>query len=126
MTTKTSKSVLEQLAATVSVKTRDRFEEQSAQGIVNPIVLAELMGVRPQMLYQYISKGKLPVLEGHEQPVGTNSTQKKVIDLAVANAFAEGYLSRKVEREAKRQAKIEAELAGEGESQEPVEAEIEA
>lgn len=107
-------NTLDQLAATVpNQKIKDRYAEQKAAGIVNPIVLAALMDVKPQMLYQYINKGKLPVVEGHDTPVGFNSTQKKVIDLAVAERFATAYFERKVAREVARAAKIEAELAGE-------------
>ncbi len=63
-----------------------------------------------QMVYNYLRKGKFTEAEN---AVGSNSTQKKVIDLGEANAWAQGYLDRKVEREAKAQAKLEADLAGE-------------
>lgn len=108
--TSTNKSTLEQLAENARPHIQARFAAQSAEGVVNPIVLAELLGVRPQMIYNYLGKGKFTEVE---DAVGSNSTQKKVIRLDEANTFAQGYLDRKVVRETKAKAKIEAELAGE-------------
>jgi len=78
-----------------------RFRAQYDEGIVNPVVLAALLKVRPQMIYNYIKQGKLP-----EQ---YNETQKMVIPWATAVEFARAYLNRK----ATKAAKIAAELQGE-------------
>lgn len=99
----TELSVLEQLAEHTDDRTKARFAEQSANGVVNPIVLATLLDVRPQMIYNYIAKGKF---SQEENAVGSNNTQKKVIDLREANTWAAAYL---VKRQAKAD-KIEAEL----------------
>jgi len=102
-------SVLDQLASEVDPKTQARYEEQKANGVVNPIVLAKLLGVRPQMIYNYIAKGYIVSSEDDVQAIGSNNTQKKTIDLNVAEGFARKQIDK---REAK-QARIEAELAGE-------------
>jgi len=109
MSTKTL-STLEALATEADAKTQARFAEQSAQGVVNPIVLANLLGVRPQMIYNYIRKGKF---SQEEAAFGENNTQKIVIQLNEANAFALAYTDRKVARETAAAEKIAAELAGE-------------
>jgi hypothetical protein len=101
-------SALEELAKTASKPTRERFAEQAKEGVVNPIVLAALLGVRPQMIYNYLRKGKFSEVEG---AVGQNSTQKKVIRLDEANAFAQQYSTRKIERETKAAEKVKAELS---------------
>lgn len=88
---------------------RERYESQKANGVINPIVLATLLGVKPQMIYNYIRKGKFS-----EVTVENNSTQKRVLHYGEANTWAATYL----ERKATRQAKIEAELKGEGTDQE--------
>jgi len=80
----------------------DRFELQAENKVVNPIVLADLLDVRPQMIYNYIRKGKITTTER------TNSTQKITIPLEVAQAFAQAYLLKK----GLKAAKIQAELAG--------------
>lgn len=103
-------SVLETLASEADARTQARFAEQSAQGVVNPIVLANLLGVRPQMIYNYIRKGKF---SQEENAFGENNTQKIVIQLDEANAFALAYTDRKVAREAAHAEKVAAELAGE-------------
>jgi len=105
----TAQSTLEALAGSAPKKVQDRFNEQAAEGVVNPIVLAQLLGVRPQMIYNYLRKGKFSEVEG---AIGTNSTQKKVIRLDEANTFAQGYTARKVERETKAAEKVAAELEG--------------
>ena len=103
----------------VSETTKARYAAQKAEGIVNPIVLANLLDVRPQMIYNYIRKGKFTASHDengnpiNEHVFGTNNTQKKVIALDEANTFAQGYLDRKVAREEKKAAQIEAELRGE-------------
>jgi hypothetical protein len=108
--TSTAKSTLEQLAENAPANVQKRFAEQAAEGVVNPIVLAQLVGVRPQMVYNYISKGKFSQAE---DAFGTNNTGKKVINLDEANTWAQGYLDRKVTRETKEAEKVAAELAGE-------------
>jgi hypothetical protein len=81
--------------------TNQRLQEQLTSDVVNPIELARFLNCRPQMVYQYVRKGKIAR--------DTNNTQKIVIPRAVAVAFAQGYLNRK----AVKAAKVEAELAGE-------------
>jgi hypothetical protein len=102
-------TVLDQLADALPKgdKNRGRYNEQKAEGVVNPIVLAALLGVRPQMIYQYLSKGKFTE---DESTISQNSTQKKVIKLDEANTWAAGYTERKVAKEAAKAAKVEAEL----------------
>jgi len=96
--TEEATSVLEELAA----KSKNlRYAAQAEEGVIAPGVLAELLGIRPQMVYNYMSKGKI-------KNVTSTVTQKKVIALEDAEAFAAGYLARKVEREAK----IDEELNG--------------
>jgi len=88
--TENKQGVLEALAA----KSKNlRYVEQAEQGVIAPGVLAELLGIRPQMVYNYMSKGKI-------KNVTSTVTQKKVIALEDAEAFAAGYLARKEEREA--------------------------
>lgn len=79
----------------------DRLHVQLKDGVVNPIELARAIGVRPQMIYNYIRTGKISA-------VRQNNTQKLFIPEAVAYDFASKYLSRK----AKKQNEIEAQLAG--------------
>lgn len=119
MTTKknTQHTTLSQLAEALSTSdpnTYRRFVEQHEQGVINPIVLAKVMGIRPQMVYNYISKGKFSVVDESGELVAShakqNSTQKKVLDFEEANTWATQYFERKVERETKA-----AELAGETE-----------
>jgi hypothetical protein len=66
----------------------ERLVAQKEQGIVNPIILARALNVRPQMIYNYIREGRIA-------SVTDNNTQKKVIPYSVALAFAQGYLNRK-------------------------------
>jgi hypothetical protein len=77
-----------------------RYEEQKAEGVINPIVLAQCLDIRPQMIYNYIGKGKIKAAE--------NSTGKKVIAFEDGVTFAQMYLDRKV----KADMKVKAELAG--------------
>lgn len=107
-------STLDTLAQTAPAHVRARYEAQRDQSVVNPIVLAQLLSVgsekpvKPQMIYNYLRKGKFTQ---NPEAIGQNSTQKKVIDLGEANAFAQGYVSRRVARESEQAAKIAAELA---------------
>jgi type IV secretory pathway VirJ component len=66
----------------------ERFAKQAEQEVVNPIVLAGLIGCRPQMVYSYIRKGRIA-------GVKDNNTQKLVIPLAEAQRWANEYLQRK-------------------------------
>jgi hypothetical protein len=79
----------------------DRLLKQQEQGVVNPIMLAQAIGVRPQMIYNYIRSGRIA-------SVMDNNTQKKTIAWSVAVNFAQQYLNRK----AVKAAKVERELAG--------------
>ena len=105
-----TKTTLDTLAEQADAKIKARYAEQREAGVVNPIVLAALLDVRPQMIYNYLRKGKFTDVA---EAVGENNTQKKVIHLDEANTFAQGYVDRKVERETKKAEKIAAELAGE-------------
>jgi hypothetical protein len=93
---------VEDVAKLMSESTDPRLQEQLAQSIVNPIVLAKMLGVKPQQIYNRIRAGKIAT-------VTQNSTQKIVIPIAEAQRFAANYMDRK----ARSQAKLEAELAGE-------------
>jgi hypothetical protein len=79
----------------------DRLLKQQEQGVVNPIMLAQAIGVKPQMIYNYIRAGRIA-------SVVDNNTQKKTIAWSVAVDFAQQYLNRK----AVKAAKVERELAG--------------
>jgi hypothetical protein len=78
-----------------------RLEAQMAEQVVNPIVLAKVLGVKPQMIYNYIRSGRI-------NAVLHNNTQKKVIKLEDALAFARSYLDRK----ARAALKVEEQLEG--------------
>jgi hypothetical protein len=69
----------------------ERIAVQYEQGVINPIELAKLMGVRPQMVYQDIRSGRLSATKH-------NNTQKLVIERSVAIAYASAYLDRKAVR----------------------------
>jgi len=43
------------------VEDQERLDKQLADNVVNPILLARYVGVQPQMVYQYIRDGKLPL-----------------------------------------------------------------
>jgi hypothetical protein len=79
----------------------ERLVQQKEQGVVNPIILARALGVRPQMIYNYIREGKIA-------SVADNNTQKKVIPYSVALAFAQGYLDRKAQQSLKILRQLEA------------------
>jgi hypothetical protein len=49
----------------------ERLLKQQEQGVVNPIMLAQAIGVRPQMIYNYIRQGRIASVMGN--------TQKKTI-----------------------------------------------
>lgn len=104
-----AKSVLETLAESADPKVAARFHAQANEGLISPIVLAELLDVRPQMIYGYLRKNKF----ADENAVGVNNTQKKTILLTVAEIFAAGYIDRKETRAEEKEAKIKAELQGE-------------
>jgi hypothetical protein len=77
----------------------ERLFAQQSEGIVNPIVLAKALGVKPQMIYNYIKNGKITAVK-------QNNTQKLVISWSEAIDFAQRYLNRKL----RRQQAVEAEL----------------
>ena len=87
-----------------------RMRPQYEQGIINPIVLAQAIGCRPQMIYNYIKQGKIKtVVHGEENiSIMENSTQKIVLEWAYAVEWVQKYLNRKTEA----QARVEAELRG--------------
>ena len=69
----------------------ERIGLQYQQGIINPMELAKLMGVRPQHVYADIRSGKLT-------HVVDNNTQKKVVPAAIAIHYATMYLDNKAAR----------------------------
>jgi hypothetical protein len=77
-----------------------RLGEQLGEGVVNPIVLAKFLGIKPQQVYNRIKAGKI-------ETVQHNSTQKIVIPIEEATRFAASYLDRK----ARKAAQVEAELS---------------
>lgn len=87
-----------------------RMKEQYALGVISPIVLANAVGIRPQMVYNYIRQGKIRTLEDSpHEGVTTNSTQHIVIDWEVAVLWVQKFVGRKVDK----QERIEAQLRGE-------------
>jgi hypothetical protein len=80
----------------------ERLATQLNQRVVNPIELARAMKVRPQMIYNYIRKGKIAA-------VRQNNTQKLFIEEHEPRAFLDRYYGRKLAAEKK----VELELAGE-------------
>jgi len=91
------------LAELAEEKHVDRFGKQAENDVINPIVLATLVGCRPQMVYNYIRKGKIAGAKD-------NNTQKLVIPLQAAQAWADSYLRGK----AQKLVDIKAELAVDG------------
>jgi hypothetical protein len=81
---------------------RQRLMDQLNQDVVNPIVLARAIGVRPQMIYNYIRDGRI-------KSVRHNNTQKLAIELPEALRF----LAARMTREAAKKALLEAQKAGE-------------
>lgn len=73
-------------------------------GNVAPIKLADVVGVRAQMVYNYISSGRIPHV--------VNEEGLKRVPVDDATMWAQGYLSRKVELANKRAEKLAAELNG--------------
>jgi hypothetical protein len=92
---------LAELAEQTNTTAGTRFPKQAAEEVVSPIVLAELVGCRPQMVYNYIRAGKLD----HKI---TDDTQKIVIPLDKAQAWATAYLTRKGEKLVQIKAELEA------------------
>lgn len=79
-----------------------RLADQMANNVVNPMVLAAVCDIKPQMVYNYIRSGRLP---SH-----TNNTEKLVIPLEAAVEFVRNRL----EKEAQKKQKLQRELAGTG------------
>jgi hypothetical protein len=65
-----------------------RLEEQLEEGVINPIILARILGIRPQAVYGAIRDGKIAVLP-------KNDTQKYRIQTEEAVRWASQYLTRK-------------------------------
>lgn len=78
---------------------------QSDQEDVSPSELAKAAGVRPQMIYNYISQGLITAV--------INEQGRKRIRTDVANAWLEKYLNNKQERETQARDKLRRELNGE-------------
>ncbi len=76
-----------------------RLSSQMSQGVVNPIVLAKVCGIKPQQVYNYIRKGYIAA-------VRENNTQKLYIELNDAVAF----VMRRLNRSAAEQLRINEEL----------------
>jgi hypothetical protein len=70
----------------------ERMQEQLEHGVINPILLARYISVRPQMIYQAIRDGKLTAVD-------FNNTQKKFIRIEEAIRYASRYLNRKQQRD---------------------------
>lgn len=79
-----------------------RLKAQIENGVVNPIELARAIGIKPQMVYNYIRNGKLLVRSSLE-------TQKMVIPLDSALDF----VSRRMDKDVAKKVKIQKELRGE-------------
>jgi hypothetical protein len=75
----------------LAAKGTDRLKMQRELGVVNPIEFAKLLGVRPQMIYNYIRSGKIKAAKH-------NNTQKLYIEADEADRFAREYLGRKQAR----------------------------
>ena len=75
------------------------LEQIDTQDIVGPIELAKAIGVKPQMIYNYIRNNRI-------NGVHHNSTQKLVISIDGAAEF----VAKRLTREANKRAKVEAEL----------------
>lgn len=78
------------------------FQAQHAEGHISPIQLARLLGIRNQMVYNYIRKGKIDAT--YQGPA-----IKMVIVWHDAVTFAQGYL----DRAAVKKSKIDIQLKGE-------------
>ena len=105
-----SAPTLDALAEDADIKIQVRYHAQAKEGLINPIVLAALLDVRPQMIYGYIRKGKFTQ---EDNVFGINNTQKITIRLVEAEKYAAGYVGRKESRAEETQLKIESELRGE-------------
>jgi Tfp pilus assembly protein PilE len=79
----------------------ERFSAQHDEGVVSPTILAALLKIRPQMVYNYIKQGKIPAEQG--------ATQKMMVHWQDAITFAQTYLNRKADK----QDKIDRQLRGE-------------
>lgn len=68
-----------------------RLDEQLDEGVINPIILARILGIKPQMVYQAIRDGKITTLP-------KNDTQKYRIRVEEATRWAAVYLTKKAVR----------------------------
>jgi predicted transcriptional regulator len=94
---------------------------------VKPIEFAETLGIRPQMVYNYIKNERFPdgtvvevthrteTTEGEGEDAVTTVKERvqKVLVRELAEEWAAEYLNRKQARAEKREAQLQAELAGE-------------
>jgi hypothetical protein len=78
----------------------DRLKAMKVDSIVAPIELARALGVKPQMIFQYIRSGKIE----HR----LSETKTKLIPWDVAVAFVQARL----QKEADKQAQIDDQLEG--------------
>jgi uncharacterized 2Fe-2S/4Fe-4S cluster protein (DUF4445 family) len=69
----------------------DRLIQQMSQEVINPIMLARYLGIRPQQVYQAIRAGSIAA-------VRENNTQKLYIEFDEACRYAAQYLDRKARR----------------------------
>jgi hypothetical protein len=83
------------LKGKTAAEDRKRLATQVDEGIISPIMLARLLDIVPQQVYQAIAKGKLPALND-------NDTQKRRIKFDDAVRWAANYLDRKDLREAQK------------------------
>jgi hypothetical protein len=89
---------------------------------IKPIKFAEELGIRPQMVYNYIANDRFPEgtvvevthVEKDEEGEVTKTRSQNVLDRAKATEWAEEYTARKEARAAKAQQQLEDELAGKG------------
>jgi hypothetical protein len=72
-------------------KLEDRLIAQMSEEVINPIMLARYLGIRPQQVYQAIRGGTITA-------VRENNTQKLYIEFDEACRYAAQYLDRKARR----------------------------
>lgn len=87
------------------VKPDETPDEKPPREDYSPIEVADLAGVRPQMVYNYLAAGRIPHF--------VNDSGKKRIKASDANTWIEEYRDNKVKREQRREAQRAAELKGE-------------
>jgi len=93
------------LTGKTAAEDRKRLEVQISQDVISPIMLARLLDIVPQQVYQAIAKGKLHAMVD-------NDTQKRRIKFDEAVRWAAAYLDRRDLRELQKEQ--EAKVAAEG------------